>query len=502
MTQKILFILRWIYPFVLAATFWLFFLSTDDLDGGLIGIFTGLNDRITGLAVGTSVFCVVLGIGGLIYSDLEADRKGLCNIRNTACSILSMVSFCIAGIACLFAWVGYPLIVGSYNWLVYVFTKNHDMFSTATTLIACAISCIVLLRIAIKHGKSFRTILVLRMFFWPIIIASVIYLLIYLLYSFGSAYESESVYTLLIPVTLIVIVCIFFYILCYDISFVVFEKKEFILYLRPFSYDYHDTRLKDSLKGLTLPILKIGNPQTILNKGIGQTLFLSSLSWKSMVNYYINKAQFVISVIDDTDGVMWEILTHIDQYEKFIYIIPNKQSIQGLLAKFSENGNIIKDALYFFEQTQTLPQAFCYKENTLYYSSSIQNILNLKINNSTCTVNEYRLDSNTIVISKPNSNDSYVHINNTHACADFLIVLKRKIKNIIFAGLLLFPIVSFLLYWTFFIVLIGLIAIGLWGLFCPNDDAFAGLDNSRSSTILGLIVCIYLLHCLIRDKKK
>lgn len=56
MTQKILIILRWIYPFVLAATFWLFFLSTDDLDGGLIGIFTGLNHRITGLATGMFVF--------------------------------------------------------------------------------------------------------------------------------------------------------------------------------------------------------------------------------------------------------------------------------------------------------------------------------------------------------------------------------------------------------------------------------------------------------------
>ena len=140
----------------------------------------------------------------------------------------------------------------------------------------------------------------------------------------------------------------------------VYRRPFYTLYLRPFNSDGNIKKIENSIRELErnhVNILTIANPTTFFRKTIGHTLYLPSVNWKKFLEYYILRAKDVIVVIDDSDGVMWEIFQHTDQFHKYVFIVPNKQVLQKVVDKLSNNLDIKN---HFLEVLNTKRGAFIF----------------------------------------------------------------------------------------------------------------------------------------------
>lgn len=140
----------------------------------------------------------------------------------------------------------------------------------------------------------------------------------------------------------------------------VYSRPFYTLYLRPFNSDGNIKKIENSIRELErnhVKILTIANPKTFFRKTIGHTLYLPSVNWKKFLEYYILRAKDVIVVIDDSDGVMWEIFQHTDQFHKYVFIVPNKQVLQKVVDKLSNNLDIKN---HFLEVLNTKRGAFLF----------------------------------------------------------------------------------------------------------------------------------------------
>lgn len=122
------------------------------------------------------------------------------------------------------------------------------------------------------------------------------------------------------------------------IKLFLFDKKRYILVLRSFTYDDSDSDILSYLSTLSIPVMKIGDPKTPLPKGEQMSLYLpTNEGWKKHLNYYIEKAKYVFAILGATDGLFWELFYHLDQKDKFIYCIPNYQTLVSFLGKTHES---------------------------------------------------------------------------------------------------------------------------------------------------------------------
>lgn len=162
-----------------------------------------------------------------------------------------------------------------------------------------------------------------------------------------------------------------------DFHFIVFDKENYVLFLRSFSFDEKERKehvLDFVLKKFGLPILKIGNPKSFFPKGIGESFYLPTTDWKKQLDYYIKKAKYVFSVVDVTEGVFWEMFRHLDMMEKFVYYISDKKTLFSFV-KMHESREFSKTSLMYCFKTiledETIEKvAFCIRDNCCYYSDA------------------------------------------------------------------------------------------------------------------------------------
>ena len=122
------------------------------------------------------------------------------------------------------------------------------------------------------------------------------------------------------------------YVMFNDFHFIVYDKKHYLLYLRSFQFDKNEHTISEPLEVVGIPVLKIGNPKTFFPKGVGDVFYLPSADWKKQLNYYIDRAEYVFSVVDITEGVLWEMFEHLEQYNKFVYHITDKEHLRVILS--------------------------------------------------------------------------------------------------------------------------------------------------------------------------
>ena len=190
-----------------------------------------------------------------------------------------------------------------------------------------------------------------------------------------------------------IVLSYYFYKIVIPNGLLVFKHRKFILYLRPFSFDHSESKISYSIKQFSsdkkLPVLKISEPSRIIvdNEIDSYNPFseyiLPHNDWKKELSFYISRASYIISVLDTTSGVFWEIFEHEEEIDKFVYYINDKTTLESVLND-SKTIKYTRTHIYYclktissFEDVDNM--AFCIKGNICYFSN-LWNILLLMEN--------------------------------------------------------------------------------------------------------------------------
>ena len=159
-----------------------------------------------------------------------------------------------------------------------------------------------------------------------------------------------------------------------DFHFFFYEKENYLLFLRSFVFDKNEKTIELPLKEAGMPILKIGDPKTFFPKGIGDVFYLPSHDWRPQLDYYIKHARYIFSVVDATEGVLWEMFNHMDSMPKFIYYVSDKKALVNIqqeaqLAKFASTALMFCIKKIEFDDSIT-QCAFCIRGGVCLYSDA------------------------------------------------------------------------------------------------------------------------------------
>lgn len=147
-------------------------------------------------------------------------------------------------------------------------------------------------------------------------------------------------------------------------------NNEFVLFLRCFKFD-NSTQHDEVVHFLTqifkdyYNILQVGDPKKILTGHYEyDTLYLPDTNWQDIVKSYISRATVILLVIDNTNGVLWEMLKHCNYRDKYIYYLPFGTDIDKVFSAqefqleckmgnpiaglFLLNQKLLKGGQYFF----------------------------------------------------------------------------------------------------------------------------------------------------------
>lgn len=241
------------------------------------------------------------------------------------------IVICISPILGVYGWQLCVQIKNVYKWVIchpYVCDILSNFFYIELSLFA-------LLLIIVIHGKYIKLIVGIRIanvlviiLILGVMIYSLIGTLIYSVVSFTSL--TDWIYLIFLLILLLYIV----YVFCKNNTFFIYSPERYVLYLRSFKFDGSDFEIEDEIRNIhrnysvfydECDVLTIANPKTFLSRSIGHTFYLPASNWKLFVTYYLERAEKVILVMGDTDGIMWEILHHVNYLYKFILIIPDRE---------------------------------------------------------------------------------------------------------------------------------------------------------------------------------
>lgn len=169
-----------------------------------------------------------------------------------------------------------------------------------------------------------------------------------------------------------------------------YARDSFYLYLRSFKFDKKEDALLKLLPAEKKQIMKIGNPTSRLfynlwpqNSMYNDIFFLPSSNWKKHLDYYIYKAFSIISVVDDTPGVVWEMFNHPEYFYKIVFYVDSNEKLRNLELMVGKNEELkISSHLYKFihqliELNIGTPFVFWIKNNRCFYTSNVSIISSL-----------------------------------------------------------------------------------------------------------------------------
>ena len=240
----------------------------------------------------------------------------------------------VVGYAGISIWISWKSIERTWDWIM-----NNDIVST---IFLCLFGLIVF-SISIVYISIFTKLPKLTIATRSIFIVGLICLLALSAYSVLMASFSAFPHYLAGCFILFFLCGYAIYLLFTHFSFSIYIEERYTLYLRSFRSDGNYKEIEDEINKLEnnfINILTIANPKTLLRKNIGHTLYMPSINWKKFIEFYILKARSVIVVLDNSDGVMWEIFQHPDQFHKYIFIAPNRQILQDVADKLTDNHDI------------------------------------------------------------------------------------------------------------------------------------------------------------------
>ena len=303
-----------------------------------------------------------------------------------------LLFFCII-IVCL---VGYVLL---YNPIDFLISSCQSGFYALVSLVIIVVMLAIIHSCELKNSNiRFNRLAILRTLF-----GINIYIIGYVLLLTGItegcndvlavfyAYRSEDLSLMLLctgivkPFINLLPGSLLLYYCRRNLNILLYVEDQYLLYLRSFQYDEKEDYLMSLLPVGEKQIMKIGNPSDSLlsnffsNKTMyHDVLFLPSSNWKKHLDYYIHKAYSVISVVDDTQGVVWEMFHHSEYYNKIVFWVDSIEKLSKLkdmIAGSTESD--LSPQLYYCIQVlndreMSFPFVFWIKDNRCYYETDVK----------------------------------------------------------------------------------------------------------------------------------
>ena len=166
----------------------------------------------------------------------------------------------------------------------------------------------------------------------------------------------------------------------------IYAEDTYYLYLRSFLFDVkEDSLLKFFPQGKQ--IMKIGNPHDSLflsSKTIyNDVLYLPTTNWQKHLDFYIYKAYSIISVVDNTKGVVWEMFHHSRYYNKILFYVDNAEILNKLeidlrqSEEYKQSPALYQSIVYFNDLHVETPFVFWIKDSMCYYHTDLKKIASI-----------------------------------------------------------------------------------------------------------------------------
>lgn len=228
-----------------------------------------------------------------------------------------------------------------------------------------------------------------------------------------------------------------------ELNCFLYAEDSYYLYLRSFQFDKKADSLLKTLPSDGKQIMKIGNPSSRLFPNLRSNstiyhdvMFLPSSNWKKHLDYYIYKAFSVISVVDDTQGVVWEMFHHSEYYHKIVFYVDSSEKLCNLERMIAESEEFKSSPLLFYcishlnKLELRAPFVFWIKGKRCYYDNAnmVTSLLSTKLD---CESKYYfNIDvilGNTTVLKEIDEFDKYKGWDNTSS----ILSLIRKVFSFI-----------------------------------------------------------------------
>lgn len=289
MSKTIHTILKILFPFVFGLFIWICFLSGDqtfDLSVQFLGYEQESHAIILEILEGIIICGGLLLTSLFIYVDLTNEDNILSSKYKLIYKFYRFVCIFsgIMAVLSLLSWIAFiPIGRGIYYIVIELFSPNYKYVAILLiTFPLLTLLFLIGLVLSVRENKHFRLILFLRLAFWSNLFFSCVILILCNVKMFASSNSDPKGLAALL---LTMCSCYVLYRFFNNINLIVYEKKSFILYLRSFISDKNKNSVLKSLSLSSLPVLKIGNPSSLLQQGHGDTLYLPTLSWKRQVSY-------------------------------------------------------------------------------------------------------------------------------------------------------------------------------------------------------------------------
>lgn len=240
-----------------------------------------------------------------------------------------------------------------------------------------------------------------------------------------------------------------------ELNCFLYAEDSYYLYLRSFQYDKKDDSILKTLPSDGKQMMKIGNPSSRLFPNLRSNstmyhdvMYLPSSNWKKHLDYYIYKAFSVISVVDDTQGVVWEMFHHSEYYHKIVFYVDSSEKLCKLERMVAESEEFKSSPLLFYcishlnKLGLCTPFVFWIKGKRCYYDNA--NMVSLLLSTKLDYESKYYfnidvLSGTTTVLREIEESDKYKGWDNTSS----ILSLIRKV----------FSFINTKPFWLFFVIL-------------------------------------------------
>lgn len=171
-----------------------------------------------------------------------------------------------------------------------------------------------------------------------------------------------------------------------------YYKPYYILFLRRFIKDDQSQVIAclDALthNGSGYDVMKIGDPNTLFSHSdLYDTVYLTSVDWQAHLREHIKCAKLVFSVVDTSEGVIWEMTSNTEFLNKYIYCLPDWENVDEIKKKLNEHASqdgVLNHRLQYFLsslQAQGTKEMvlFAFEDDKVVYTNNLKAAVDYKL---------------------------------------------------------------------------------------------------------------------------
>jgi len=253
----------------------------------------------------------------------------------------------------------------------------------------------------IKSGQSFNAIIITRKIFIFCLVIMAILFIIPGLYSIVDSQEwnkhhfsfEENIIGLLGSAGWTLLVGVELYKSTRRVYlFKNYYKPYYFLFLRRFLKD-DQAKVKKCLDDLIhnkvgYDVMKIGAPNTLFSySNMYDTVYLTSTDWQTHLRKHIQCAKLVFSVIDISEGVLWEMIENTEFINKYIYCMLDWENVDEVKKKLNEQASLDGVLNHKFQYFLSILQSqgtddmvlFSFENSKVVYSQNMDAMIDYKL---------------------------------------------------------------------------------------------------------------------------